>query len=239
MDANHTLAEYRRAVEDFLTEWDALTGFQTSKADLAPRLRIVAGLCADVHEQARTALVLWDSKMVFQSAPLVRVAFESAMRAAWTAEYGADEFLADAERSSYLHLQQAKRSLPRLSPAAQEMLDEFASSEETRRKATSMEALCRKIHEGDGLYLIYRMLSGQCHPGWPIVGRHMEQRDGVLGLRKRPTDAEIDGFWAWVMVASLLWANRALDDIDEGNPRRRALRRVAQHFDVVKINFKR
>lgn len=67
-----------------------------------------------------------------------------------------------------------------------------------------MPNLCDKVH-GQGLYFIYRLLSGESHPGWPIIGRHFNEDDGRLEVRTEARATDLDLFWGWVLLASLLW----------------------------------
>lgn len=238
MAAEHTLAAYREGIETLLDQWGRVDGFQAKPRDI-PRLRVLAGLCAASHDQARTALLLWDNGMLRQSAPLVRVAFECALRAAWTAHYGVEDFLADANLAHHKRVSEAVAAFGQRRPGDVQRLVELAENDEERRKAIDLKSLCDKIHGGGDLYYVYRALSGESHPGWPVVGRHFYDQDGQLGIRHDVVTSQHDEFWGWVLLASLVWCSRAVDDIDQEHPRRSTVRDVALDHDVPLITFKR
>lgn len=221
---------------DLLRDWYADDGVEfrvrgAARPTTAPQLAVVHGLCAHVHALADTALDLLDEGKVLQSLPIVRAAYEAALKAQWTAQTGdgAAAVMNEDMRQRRSHIRTLEKSVSTVfretAPKIEAMLGE---KRESASSARSFEDICQDLegvgHDG---YAIYRALSHLSHATVLVVDQYLGPADdAAMSLRREPVQPDAPT-WTFMTVASLVWAARALDFLDGAHARRNKLRAAA------------
>jgi len=173
--------------------------------------------------------------------PLVRKAFEFAITAQWMHHVpnAVDAFLAKSAGSAKKLFEETKTAqiiLP------DDLITEYEKPAETApdevKVLRAFERVCNGFApgKGNGLYLMYRSLSGICHPSVSAVSRHYElESKADAGVVLTLNGGEEETHILNTLAASLVWAGRAIDQNVKDRPRQAALKQAAREMGVPSI----
>lgn len=205
------------------------------------RFVAIRSLAAHTHTSTATVVALLRAGDTLSAMPVVRLAFECALRSMWLA------LTDDAGEAFYNEFGRGRKAVAKtLSEAESEILRDGASSvygaEVYRERLTSSSdeqaakffMMCHDLVGGADLYVYYRLMSEFCHPSLRIVEHYVEPNEtftdvGRLLVQPQPTDPFI---WAKMATQSLVWAGTAVDYIEVTRRRRSELREAARSLGM-------
>ena len=218
--------------------WDRLPEpFKGVRKKDSPLFLYVYPLVGCAINSAKAALVLFDRQMNAQSAPLVRLAFESALtaqRVASTGDY--EEFrshLARKSQTSLHHTKEAGYTIP------EDIIRRIESMEvELSPVLSTMIKLCKTINkeQGEWLYYMYSRLCEHCHPSIGMVSSYTRVTGGgtmerqFQGLSKNPETDPREFIRVLAMAVAL--ALSPLTDIFIGKPYRKTIENLTCHLTL-------
>lgn len=226
---------------ELLDGWEArvdvpLTG--TRRRPFSPQLLAVAhGLAAHTHYIATPALDLIGMGRVLASLPLIRAAYESAITAQWVVQTGdgAAAFVNEDLRQRRNHVTSLEKAASEtLRGASAEVAAQLMDELETTSSARRFDEICADLTPGgQDAYVVYRSLSHLSHASVLVADQYLEALEVSPHLALRTEPAEPDApTWTHILAASLVWAGRAVDILDQNHPRRAALRRAAHALGI-------
>ena len=234
---------YRRIGDGLLSSWNELdntpldVGRKGRPWTLAQFLGVHA-LAAHVHRLYVPGSRLLDDGWVMESLPLIRTAYQCALTAQWIseAEVAANAFFNEdlgqrrqAEETAQRGVAESVRGGYSIAGIDLRDLETSAAG-----PAGNFGQLCGDlIPGGDSAYFGYRVMSMYAHPSVALVDEYLATDDSgqFSGLMLSPKDKS-SGAWRCVLVATLVWAGRALDYFDMAHRRRIQLRTAARDLGV-------
>jgi hypothetical protein len=199
-----------------------------------------------VHAVARHTLELGDSAITliesdreFAALTLMRSALECALTSVWLVQ--SDEavfgFAAEEYRQRRaISAEMAKAVSESLREGATRIahLDEESVETIASPQARAFQQLCNQFAGGNEAYLHYRIMSGMVHPCVTLTDFYLELDDdapggAALGMDPKPIGHDS---WLFLTVASMMWAQRALDHLDSNHTQRSRLRGIAHELQV-------
>jgi hypothetical protein len=233
---------YRRVGEGLLGSWieldnNPLTVGRKGRPWTQAQLLGVHGLAAHAHRLYVPANRLLDEGWVLEALPLIRTAYQCALTAQWIAQAEeANPFLDQDldQRRQAEHT--ALRGVPESvrgghSIAGMDLRDLEASAAGSAR---DFGRLCGDlIPGGDSAYFGYRVMSMYAEPSVALVDEYLasDAAGEFSGLMLAPREGN-RGAWRGVLVATLIWAGRALDYFDMSHRRRTQLRTAARDLGI-------
>jgi len=209
-------------------------------------LPVVHGLAAHAHTLGAIVLDLYEQGKMFAAMPLVRTVYESAIQAQWLAQSKeaiaafANEDLRHRQRlSAELHSAASQAFQSGASNLAHLDMDALETSADPQ--ARDFRDLCHDLTPGGhDAYIIYRAMSMEAHPSVLVVDQyvHPTKKEPGITLLLEPKRSNSEA-WLVLVVASFVWAARAVDFFDQDHLRRSALREAArqlgvtEHFDLT------
>lgn len=206
---------------------------------------LVFGLAQHTLRLGRVVLDLYEQGLRLEAMPLVRVAFESAITASWMAD--------SREATHAFHneeFRQRRNLANTMARSANEVFVEgakefkYLDAEDLETaanpQARNFERLCESLVGGRSAYGIYRAMSAYTHPSVMLADHYVvahENSEVKVRLRNEPEQIDHDS-WLYLTVASMMWAARALDVMQEDSPNRSYLRGVARRLksrDVLRL----
>ena len=196
----------------------------------------VHGLTAHVHRLYVAAGRLLDEGWVIEALPMIRTAYECALTAQW---------LAQADDAS-TPLNEGVAPRRRTEQAAQRtVLDSVRGHGFTGVDVHDVERspadpdrdfaqLCRDlIPGGSSAYVGHQIMSMYAEPSVALVDEYLatDESGELTGLMLAPGERS-SGAWRGVLVATLVWAGRALDYFDLSHRRRSQLRAAARDLGI-------
>ncbi len=211
--------------------------------DEAARIVSVIGFARHVHETVKGIVVLLDAGLVNQAIPLVRLAYETSLTAAWLVQaeggHGSRALIHEYARQRLLFINDAKKSaspvfregLP--SEEVEKLLTENSDSHDSTR---NFQATCLDLEPG-GLdaYIHYRALSGMSHAGVSIVDRYFKsppQGVAIPEWRPHAEEAFPRELLLFFSAASMVWADRAFIYMSRNNSHRNFVRSAAPALGI-------
>ena len=228
----------RGLVAELIESWDAEVGAHSTGSQNFHRYPAVYGLVAHAHRMADAACVLLGMGKVFESIPLVRSTFESAITAHWLLRVdGAVDLLQHSRRQR----RAMRRTFLQVHPDAQLETDDPQADEDllpglSGEQARRFDLRCEDLAPGGAsLYLHYRMLSSSTHASHYVIDQYLELPEGrdVPTLRKHARDnvGGDDGAVEYYQLAiSLVWAGRAVNVLQADKQRRSLLQRASRQL---------
>ena len=203
----------------------------------------VWGLVAHTHRLGDAVLKMRDDGLSLETLPLIRLMYESALTAVWMAqnEEAAAAFVNKEKAALRATVTTMSRSAnPTIRNAAAQggfpILDSPPIETDSDRQAKVFEALCNDLTPGGAdAYLYYRMLCRYSHASVFVAEQYLvpsESGDEVTAVLAQPRDGA-EPNWSFFLVASIIWAGRALDYIDPARQRRSQLRRAAREVGIA------
>lgn len=234
-------ATYRRVIDQRLHEWKQLDEYTARTRDI-PTSRVVFVLAATAHNLARAAAHLWDGGFLTESMPNVRTCFEAGVSAAWTQQTGrrgVEAYLYERARQSQAILRQLDEAGNAVPDAVREAVDTaplLAQPPQLKDRARSIQAMCRDLDYGAGLYLLYRELSDEAHASIGLI-RYLARTpaDNLVPLTQPRHGEHADTLAAFAVACALIWAGRAFSEVSLHKPHKRALRAAAQELGIPHI----
>ncbi|WP_157156207.1 DUF5677 domain-containing protein [Diaminobutyricimonas sp. LJ205] len=246
-------SELRELIDDLLTQWEDASqprtlhqpadrrGQRVTGSD-ASRIMSVYGLARHVHETARAIDVLIKAGHANAAIPLVRVAYESALTAAWLVQSKGDHGIkAFLHEHSRIRLALKKESLKALSDIFRTGADQIADADpelfkDTRDNAQRFYQLCLDLAPGgQDAYIHYRLLSAHSHASIDVVDLYlhpMAPNHQVPSFRAVPQAAHPNDTLLFFTAASMVWAGRAYSYLTRDKQHRTALRQSAQLLEI-------
>lgn len=199
------------------------------------KVAVVFAGAAHTHRLARAAMVLIDADFVAETSPLTRAVYECALTTHWAAQVDDSALqLSDQEirahRALVRELQEA-RLLDQIPPERRKL----PSDQDQHITKITFEQICDDLNPGgDEAYAIYRILSAYSHATTTAIGRYLQPDDRQpLGFTASDVaEPEEPDFQVFLLVASLVWAGRAVDYFDSGHSRRSELRSAARAIGI-------
>lgn len=199
-------------------------------------LGVVAGLAVHVDKLAEQGFNLIEQGEWLVAMPIVRSAYECAIRAQWINQVpdGGDGFFAEDSR-------QVRNYAKTLSQATSATMRDAAGKISHRiveeygdpfQQARRFDLACSDLEPGGAdAYAIYRAMSHFSHPSVLLVDQYLEDRGDSVRVRSR---AESGGgpVWAGMLAASLVWATAVVEFHARDKAFRSAVRSAATELSV-------
>ncbi|MEX1077576.1 MAG: DUF5677 domain-containing protein [Homoserinimonas sp.] len=208
----------------------------------ASRIVSVYGLSRHVHETASAICMLMKAGYGNAAIPLVRVAYESALTAAWLVQSKGDHGIkAFLHEHSRIRLALKQDSLKALSDIFRTGAYEIADADpelykDTRDNAQRFYQLCLDLAPGgQDAYIHYRLLSAHSHASIDVVDLYlhsMAPNDRVPSFRAVPDAAFTNDTLLFFTAASMVWAGRAYSYLTQDKQHRTALRHSAALLEI-------
>jgi hypothetical protein len=241
VDLGHTPTEgdLRGACEDLMRSWDATylgaAEVTLGRDDQEPdpdRFLLVLAFASHAHHLTGTACSILDGDDYASAVPLLRVAYESALTAAWAAE---SEDAARALHNRYIDGAGKLRANVQKTGWFDDLLERLPEpgtaadvAPRAGGEAGSFFNLCQALDpHPDWLYTAFRLLSAYAHPSGSVV-RMFVPGTSDEGAQFSPARAsnEANRQWWHAAAIGLLHAGQALDRLDPRAPRQELLARV-------------
>ncbi len=234
----------RKLIELWKGRVDGETRFQQrgERPNLAKFLSVY-GLAAHTYRVGEQALEMYESKLVLEAFPLLRLTYESALTAHWIAQNvdGGEAFL-------NRDIQSRKAAAETLRSARSEILskgaDNFPGADRDLLRTSSQpqakyfEQLCKDLDPGGAdAYAYYRLMSWYAHPTARIVDKYLQSSDDgqeLDSLRQIP-EQDDPNIWVHFLAYSMVWAARAVDFIDAERTHRSELRAAASALGIPAV----
>lgn len=235
------ITEIARSLID---SWDGHEGkrefAQRGQAPSPARFVTIYGLTAHAYRLGSVVLDLLDDGRELECFPVLRLAYECAIKTQWVAQAGdgAEAFVNES-------LRQRRAAAKTLAAGGSEIMRDAGQrmlSEEDENHATSSNAQARYFEQmctdltpgGHELYAYFRLLSGYSHATAYIIDAYIDptpDRRNVRALRQhaQPSDGTT---WRYFVALSLVLAGRAVDYIDVTHARRSELREAARRLGI-------
>ncbi|MCL3838016.1 DUF5677 domain-containing protein [Aeromicrobium duanguangcaii] len=183
----------------------------TKKRPVDPmEIALVLPLSAHTHRLIAAAVQLVDDEKAFETMPLVRSAFETAVQAMWISQTsdGASALSNEYSRTRLALKQSIEKSS--LATFGGIQLAEFERMDTaSAEQAKKFWLMCDDFKGGSDLYLTYRILSGYCHAGIDIADRYLQEDESESRGFSVLTDPRLDNLGLgilWTAASrSVLW----------------------------------
>ncbi|MGO2861385.1 MAG: DUF5677 domain-containing protein [Brevibacterium sp.] len=243
-------------LDELLDEWDRIAssgeGRLVVRAKKVNRKRIafdraqsalLLGYCAHVMQLSRSMRLLLTEGHIVQSIPLVRLAYECALKQNWV--YLTGEEAPRAISNQYGHsrktLQKTMKDseIPYLIDAADTLagLDQEEFETTSKEQAKNFERMVEDFDGGNDLYTYYRMLSEYCHSSVTVADLYLTSPDhddsnGMPVFSSTPSDfpSKLIAYFAVFSACRALYAfTTTMKEHRAKNP----IRRIAKECEVT------
>lgn len=200
---------------------------------------LVASLAYHALRLGETVIDLTEEGRRLEAFPTVRATFETALTAMWLSQSreATPAFHNEYERQNRNLIEHGLRAASEsmragaagVTPRSTQPYDTSVNPQ-----ARHFESLCASLGGGRDAYVVYRLMSAYAHPSMAITEHYLFESDNEAGvtLHSEPTQPT-DNFWLYMTVASMVWALRAVDHMDQGHPHRSWLREAAKRLGVA------
>lgn len=201
-EEEHEASRYRATIVNLNRAWDRVPSVATIPADQGVLAHVLLGLLAHVQRGAQAVLLLDAQGMVREAVPIARKMYEFSVTGMWISSVGGaalagwtDRSVGQSKKLADAVKRHAKWPVPQ---NAEDFYREFeARAGKEYNVAGSFESICQQFAAGNHLYVMYRLLSGECHPN----------NDGVAFMLAE--DPRFDE-QAWQLPALLVTAQSVL-----------------------------
>lgn len=200
----------------------------------------VFGVARHALETGDAGLRLWREGRQLVAMTLMRSALECAVTALWLVQ--SPEAIMGFVGEEYRQRRNLSREMAesasesfRAGASRIAHLDEHRIETTAAPQAKAFWQLCDTLNGGRDAYLYYRFESAMVHPTVFLTDFYVEDApDTSAGctLMMQPKAVGVDA-WPFLTVASMMWANRALDHVSKWHPHRSRLREVATELGVA------
>ena len=218
--------DLRGICEDLLRSWDATylgvgeVSLGRDDQEIEPaRLLLVLAFAAHAHHLTGTACSILDGNDYASAVPLLRVAYESALTAAWAAE---SEDAARALQNRYIDDVKRLRADVQTTGWFDDLLEQVPKpgvapdvAPRARGEAGNFFNLCQALApHPEWLYTAFRLLSAYAHPSGSVL-RMFVPGTADHGVQFEPAQASPEAHRQWWHAAAigLLHAGQALASI--------------------------
>ncbi len=248
-------AQLRSAVQELIDLWTgrgvaqplhqpaARKGKRFTGHDVA-RLSAIVGLTRHVHETAEAIVLLVDAGHANAAIPLVRLAYESALTAAWLAQSDEDHGI-----RALLHEHTRQRAALKADAfkAASDVFREGASeiADADPSAFTGSTDNARQFHEicldltpaGKDAYIIYRALSAYSHASVGIAELYFArtQTTETMPAWRDTPDPVFGGAdpLLFFTACAMVWSARTFSYVTKDQVHRDELRRIARRLEIT------
>ena len=200
---------------------------------------VIAGLAAHVNGLATAGFDLFERGDWLVAMPIVRSAYECAIRAQWINQVpdAGDGFLAEDSRQmgNYertLSEAQSETMRDAASRISHRIVSDYGDATSEARR---FDLACRDLEPaGVDAYAIYRALSQYVHPSVLLVDQYLRDREGsveVLASARRGGGS----VWAGILASSLVWATSVVEFHARDREFKRATRAAAGQLSIEPI----
>ncbi len=205
------------------------------------RMATIYGLASHVHRTSQATLVLIEAGHLNEAIPLVRLAYETALTAAWLAQSAGDHGVAAILGE---HTRQRRNLRDNLLSSATETFRDSAptivdtdSSEfdHTVDNARRFDLICKDLTPGGiDAYVYYHAFSAFSHPSVDIADLYVQKVPGhdMPGFRSEPLEPHSEDTLLYFTAASMLWASRAYSYFTRSQDHRDQLRALARRLGI-------
>jgi hypothetical protein len=200
---------------------------------------LVASLAYHALRLGETVIDLTERGRRLEAFPTVRATFETALTAMWLSQSreATPAFHNEHERQTRNLVENGLKAASEAMRAGAAGITARPSEEyetSANPQARSFESRCASLTGGRDAYVVYRLMSTYAHPSMAITEHYLFESENEAGvtLHSEPTQPT-DNFWLYVTVASMIWALRAVDHMDQGHPHRSWLREAAKSLGVA------
>jgi hypothetical protein len=236
--------ELTKLAQSLMVSWRRSTDLTLRRRDHdIARAGTTHALAAHVHRVAEVALDLLNRGLVIEAMPLVRSCYESALTAHWLVQVpGAPVALANEYVRNRRNL---IKTLAESSPFLQSLGERFQEDESLPEEgpvptvsARRFDELCSDLTPGGAdAYAHYRLMSSMVHPTVFLIDFYTREdpdpaNNAGFKLSNEPEQPNPMPYLAFVL-ASLIWAGRAVDYLDQTKARRSELRAAARKMGIT------
>lgn len=202
------------------------------------RFGSIYALAGHTNHLVEQAITHFESGQDLLAFPLLRLAFESSLTATWMALN--DESWSALQNNEIRAREALKKTIGESRQFADRLkdfpaLDEKIPNVSSDAQARSFARLCEDLApDGKTFYILYRVLSKQCHPTGFVIDRFIQVKDGgeIEALFPRPTPGADASLWLFMSAMCLVDAARAVDFIDTTHSRRSELQAAARQVGI-------
>ncbi|CAI9385814.1 DUF5677 domain-containing protein [Microbacterium sp. T2.11-28] len=207
------------------------------------RLTAIVGLTRHVHETASAIALLIDAGQINTAIPLVRMAYENALTAAWLAQseedHGIRAFLLEHSRQ---RAALKTNSLKAASATFREGASQIADADSTGLTGSLDSA--RQFHDicldlapgGEDAYIYYRILSAHSHASVGIADLYFARApsDDTMPAWREEPDIAFGGAGPLLFftACAMVWSARTFSYVTRDQGHRDELRRIARELKI-------
>lgn len=228
----------RELIREHQSKHSALTVKRERMVNMA-HAPLVASLAYHALRLGETVIDLTERGHRLEAFPTVRATFETAMTAMWLSQSreATSAFHNEHERQNRNLVEHGLKAASEAMRAGAAGITARSSEEyetSANPQARSFEKLCASLTGGRDAYVVYRLMSTYAHPSMAITEHYLFESENEAGvtLHSEPTQPT-DNFWLYMTVASMIWALRAMDHMDQGHPHRSWLRQAAKKLGIA------
>ena len=224
-----------------LAGWEQSTRGHFTSREARPTqsavLAVVHALTAHNHAISRPALDLLAAGDTLAAMPLIRAACRAAITAQWAAQTrdGGHAILSEdlrRRRNHVRYLEQAASSC--FQDTAAGVAEKIVYELDASASARTFQSICEDLQPGGvDAYIAYRAMSHLSTASALVVDQYLDLLDDPphLAVRVQPKQPEA-GTWTFMLVASLVWAGRAMDYLEQDKRRSSELRSAARVLGI-------
>lgn len=240
-----TPPDYRAIIRQLIEIWENAASRKTIplRADLDLQVTVlVRGLAAHAVDCSRGVLTLYEAGQPVAAGPLLRTLMEDSVTAGWVLVVpdGWKDLLSDGSKARARALREAMEAKSdgatgEWEERRQEYEDQARDLGPASPSYTIFEQRLNAIAGTDGMYLVYRYLSGLTHAGADIVDLYTagNPNPGLPVTYRRFAAHSMAALLLGHGVASLLQALIAWDTTQPGRPNRTELDKIASELGVM------
>lgn len=242
----------RELVDELLEEWGeyenastmhqpaARRGKVITGADVA-RITAVIGLARHVHDTSRAVLLLLDAGHEAAATPLVRLAYEGALTAAWLVQsreqHGVLAFLHEHARTRAALKRDASQAM---SFVYREGVNHLRDTDMTPYigsldSARQFAQVCDDLTPGGkDAYVLYRILSAYSHASVQVVDLYFAPgaTGGIPSSRSKADGTIGQSGLLFLTASAMIWSARAHSYLTQDKTHRNSLRRAARALGI-------
>lgn len=227
--------EYLVLIEDLMKLYESQPSIETWPRERRHVLAL-AGLETSVLEAAYAVLALRRADLHSAAAVHIRKTLEFSVVAQWihVTPNGLDAFLHESERNTDKLVDEAIAAnvlVP--GDVAALLVKEASVAPDEAKVMRQFKKVADTFGVGSGIYMMYRSLSGHCHPNVGAIVQHLEDApESTGGVAIHLHGGSANSAHYFTLAASLLWAARPVDSRTKFKPRKADLQAISRRLGV-------
>lgn len=208
----------------------------------AATVATVHSLVAHAYRLASCVHTLLRTGFGVETVPLIRAAYEATLTAAWVAQIpdGVPAYMNynRAQQRALMETIIAAKWVPTGTRIAAHEIEDFEVTDLSARSAKVTLKLCADFVMNHNLYGMYRGLCASTHPTAHITDLYIDLDRTTVRANLRTTPKhQVDAMRSdlYILCASLVWAERALDSLDADSTVAQGRTRLTEIADRLQV----